>query len=99
MVLSAPSMGGFGLNVQAICDSKLRFIYVAVAAPGRTNDGRAYKRLPRLTNWLSSLLNDFIILGNNAYTLPPNLLTPFSGADLNNKDNRTFNFYLSQQQI
>ena len=31
----------FGLNVQAMCDSELRFIYFAVCAPGGTNDARA----------------------------------------------------------
>ena len=31
-----------GVNVQAVCDANLRFIYFAVVAPGRTGDARAF---------------------------------------------------------
>ena len=34
----------FGLNIQAVCDSNLRFIYFCVAAPGRANDSRVFGR-------------------------------------------------------
>jgi len=43
-----------GLNVQAVCDDRLRFLYFAVAAPGRTNDVRAFSRCRRLRSWLES---------------------------------------------
>jgi len=32
----------YGLNVQAVCDERLRFIYIAVAGPGNTADVTAY---------------------------------------------------------
>ena len=35
----------YGLNVQAMCDASLCFTYICVAAPGKTNDNRAFKRL------------------------------------------------------
>ncbi len=43
-----------GVNVQAVCDSKCRFTYVAVAAPGGTNDIAAYRKtsLPSLVERL-----------------------------------------------
>ena len=38
----------YGINVQAVCDSNLRFIYFAVAGPGRTNDARVFDRCTEL---------------------------------------------------
>ncbi len=35
----------FGLNVQAVVDARMRFLYIAVAGPGKLNDNRAKKRL------------------------------------------------------
>ena len=32
-----------GVNVQAVCDSNLRFIYIATNAPGGTQDITAYR--------------------------------------------------------
>ena len=34
----------YGINVQAVCDHKCRFVYAALAAPGGTNDIAAIKR-------------------------------------------------------
>jgi hypothetical protein len=34
-----------GLNVQAICDSRLRFLFFAVAKPGGSSDPIAYESL------------------------------------------------------
>ena len=41
----------YGLNVQAICDESLCFIYICVAGLGRTNDNRAFHRLTDLRKW------------------------------------------------
>jgi len=89
----------FGLNVQAACDANLIFIYVSVAAPGRTNDQRAFKRLTRLSRWLQSLASGFFFGGDNAYPLLNNLLIPFSGSQAHDPSKRSFNFLLSQLRI
>ena len=68
----------FGLNVQAMCDSHLRFIYMAIAGPGRTNDARAFRKLEILRKWLDKLEQEFFILGDNAYPLMNSLQIPFS---------------------
>ena len=34
----------YGLNVQAVCDANLRFIFMTTNSPGKTNDARAYSR-------------------------------------------------------
>lgn len=89
----------FGVNVQAICDARLRFLYFAVAAPGRTNDARAFLKCNKLQLWLQSLQNtDYFIIGNNAYVLCDELLIPYSGTSIS-EVNRTYNFFLSQLRI
>lgn len=43
----------FGINIQAVCDANLRFIYYGVAAPGRTHDVRGFNRCESLVTWMS----------------------------------------------
>ena len=89
----------YGFNVQAICDANLRFIYMSIAAPGKTNDNRAFGRLSELRKWLDGLPDEYFIIGDGAYTLSNRILIPFSGAQKHTTHNRTFNFYLSQMRI
>lgn len=89
----------FGLNIQAICDHKLRFIYFAVAAPGQTNDARAILKCVKLCRWVYNLQNTpYFLIGDNAYVLSDQLLIPFSGSYLT-ETQRTYNYYLSQLRI
>jgi hypothetical protein len=87
-----------GLNCQAICDSKLRFLFFAVIAPGQTNDAVAYE----LTN-LQEIIENFapgsFIAGDAAYLLTEHLLVPFTGTSKQNPDKDSYNFYLSQLRI
>ena len=87
------------MNIQAICDAKLRFIYIAVAAPGKTGDARAFKRLHRLRHWLKKLPDKYFIIGDNAYIVDNTMLIPFSGAQKMFPQNDAYNFYLSQLRI
>ena len=90
----------FGLNVQAMCDSKLRFTYFAVAAAGKTNDNRAFGRCTDLLDWIHSLPEGYYIIGDNAYTITNRLLIPFTVLQLGNEEyRRTYNYYLSQLRI
>lgn len=89
----------FGLNVQAICDHQLRFIYFAVAAPGSTNDARALNKCIHLCQWIDGLEGSpFFLVGDNAYTGKDQLLVPFSGSNITEAQ-RTYNFFLSQVRI
>lgn len=89
----------FGLNIQAICDAKLRFIYFAIAAPGRTNDARAVQKCTLLQQWLDSLQDTgYFLVGDNAYVLRDELLIPFSGNNVPERE-RAFNVFLSQLRI
>ena len=89
----------YGLNIQAICDAKLRFIYFCVAAPGKTNDSRAFIRCEFLQHWLQNLPEQYFLVGDNAYQLDKTMLVPISGRQKDQETNRTYNFYLSQLRI
>ena len=89
----------FGLNVQALCDPDLLFLYVSVAAPGKVNDIRAFRRCDGLLDWLEALPPEFYIIGDNAYPLSRRVLIPFSGSEYYEEANRTYNYYLSQMRI
>mmetsp|Transcript_2840 Transcript_2840/g.5176 ORF Transcript_2840/g.5176 Transcript_2840/m.5176 type:complete len:413 (-) Transcript_2840:41-1279(-) len=89
----------FGLNVQAMCDANLLFMYVGVAAPGKTNDLRAFNRLIELKNWFDELPPNYFVGGDNAYPLQNSLLIPFSGAERFEPYKRSYNFLLSQLRI
>ena len=90
----------FGLNIQAMCDPDLLFLYVAVAAPGKTNDIRAFSRLREFRNWLEGLPDRFFISADNAYPLSRTIQIPFEAPEyLAFEHNRVFNFYLSLLQI
>ena len=67
----------YGLNVQAVCDYKLRFIYLSTVATGRTNDLCAFQRSVQLQQWLNNLPPQYFILGDNAYPLTSRVLIRF----------------------
>ena len=90
----------YGLNIQAMCDPDLIFLYSAIAAPGKTNDIRAFSRLQRFTEWLEGLPDQFFISADNAYPLSRVILIPFEAPEyIAHEHNRIFNFYLSQLRI
>jgi hypothetical protein len=88
------------LNVQAAIDYLLRFRYVCVAAPGRTNDGRAFDRCDTLRDWIQDLANDCYIASYNAYPLSNKILVPFKANQIGGDQHKVvYNFYLSQLRI
>jgi hypothetical protein len=68
----------YGINIQAVCDHNCRFVNVSCAAPGGTNDIRAYQQTP-LPNLIEQMPLGLYIVGDNAYVCTDRLLTPFSG--------------------
>ena len=59
----------YGLNIQAMCDPDLVFMYAAAAGPGKTNDNRTFQRCEGLNHWLQTLPLEYFIVANNAYPL------------------------------
>ena len=68
----------YGINVQAACDAKCRFISVCIAAPGGTNDIAAFRKSP-LFQLVQNLPIGNYIIGDDAYVCTEKILTPFSG--------------------
>jgi hypothetical protein len=88
-----------GLNVQAVCDHTLRFRYVCIAAPGKTNDHKAFDRCKAFQTWLRTLPKDYFIVADNAYPSSNKILVPFKGSQRHHLYNSSYNFYLSQLRI
>lgn len=87
-----------GLNVQAVCDSKSRFIFFAVAAPGSSSDIRALRQTS-LPQFVDSLPTGRYLIGDCAYVPTEHMLTPFGGSQKAIPVNDNYNFYLSQLRI
>lgn len=88
----------YGMNVQAACDCDCRFVYVAVAAPGGSNDLAAYRKIS-LSAKIANLPLLKYVIGDNAYICTDTLLTPFGGSQKHDVDRSTYNFYVSQCRI
>jgi len=88
----------YGLNVQAICDARLRFLFFAVAAPGGTGDLVAYEFLS-IRDIIEGLPDGIYIVADAAYMLSEHVLVPFTGGDRQAADFDTFNYFLSQLRI
>ncbi|CAO3583500.1 unnamed protein product [Absidia cylindrospora] len=69
------------LNLLAVCDSTMAFTHVNIGNPGRTHDARAYARSglsDKLQNHSRIYTpNNTFILGDSAYPLKKNLITPY----------------------
>jgi hypothetical protein len=87
-----------GVNVQAVCDHLCRFNYLCVAAPGGTNDVRAYGKTS-LKRLVEDLPVGKYVIADNAYVPSEHLLTPFSGTNRCVPEHDAYNFYISQLRI
>jgi len=85
----------YGLNIQAMCDPDLVFMFVAVAGPGKNNDSRAFSRCLELNDWFETLPDWCHVSAGNAYPLTRKMLVPHNATELLSEYHRTFNFYLS----
>jgi hypothetical protein len=73
----------YGINIQAACDYRSQFVEVAIAAPGGSNDMRAYQK-SKLAGKVSKLPIGKIVIGDSDYGCSKSLLTPFSGSKKTN---------------
>jgi hypothetical protein len=89
----------YGLNIQAMCDPDLVFMYIAVAGPGRINDSRAFSCCTGLIEWFETLPDWCLVLADNAYPLTTKMLVPHNATELLSEYHRTYNFYLSHLRI
>ncbi len=89
----------FGLNHQAICDTKERFLEFLMMYAGSTVDCLAFKGAAVYKQLQEGLLAlGFCIYGDNVHLDSPYMATPYSSCPVvSSKD--PFNFYHSQIQI
>ena len=87
----------YGINVQAMCTADYRFCSMSAISPGATNDWVAWNR-SALCKAVSRLPKGFHILGDAAYPISDQLLTPYPGKNLPPGED-TFNFHLSQIRV
>ena len=85
----------YGMNVQAVCDSKCRFIFFGVASPGSTNDRQAIKEV-KLVQRLKQIPSGLVIIGDAAYECNEKIVSMYYGISKQKEDCDTFNFYASE---
>lgn len=87
-----------GINIQAICDSRCRFIYFGMAAPGSANDQDAIKAFFAY-DLVNILPTGYFIIADSAYKESEHLVLMFFGLNRKAVDCNNFNFYASQCRI
>ena len=88
----------FGLNCQAVCDVRGKFLDVSIVYPGSTSDCLAFEGMSLFAKLQNHLLaSGLCLFGDNAYLNSPFMATPFSGVSGGTKD--AYNFYHSQVRI
>jgi hypothetical protein len=88
----------FGLNCQAICDARGKFLDVSLMFPGSTSDVLSFESSSIYGRLQDGLLAPGLCLfGDNAYINARFMTTPYSGVSGGTKD--SYNFYHSQLRI
>jgi DDE superfamily endonuclease len=88
----------YGLNIQAVCDVNMHFIFFSVAAPGKSSDQAALEKTS-LHSIISQLPLGLYIIGDAAYTVSDQMLVPFTGSNCQNPNKDAYHCFLSQMQI
>ena len=89
----------YGLNMQAVCDAKLRFLHVSIENPGSASDFLSFatSSLHAKLNQKNFLVPGICLFGDNAYVNTSYMVTPYLNVSEGTKDN--FNFFQSQLRI
>lgn len=88
----------YGLNMQAVCDARRRFLWVDISHPGSTSDFFAFDQCDLKTQLEQAgfLRPGLCLFGDAAYANSPYMCTPYRSA-AGTKDD--FNFFQSQLRI
>jgi len=93
----------YGLNMQAICDARRRFIWVDIHFPGATSDYFAFEQtdLFRRLQEGGLLKAGLCLFGDAAYVNAPYMCAPFRNVQMEDGDTSmdSFNFFQSQLRI
>ncbi|KAK5647838.1 hypothetical protein RI129_002730 [Pyrocoelia pectoralis] len=83
--------GYYSIQVQVVCDKKLRIRDIFIGYPGSVHDSRVFRNSP-LYETLPAKCGEYFILGDSGYPLKANLLT--SLRDRGQLNNRQANYNL-----
>ena len=95
----------FGLNLQAVCDSKLRFLDISILFGGATSDLLSFEcsNLRHKLGTPGFLAPGLFLIGDNAYINQTFFATPYpnvrSAQDEIHKQKDTYNYYLSNLRV
>jgi hypothetical protein len=84
----------YGLNIQAMCDPDLLFVYVAVAGPGKIIDVRAFNYCMGLINYFKYLPDWYFVSADYAYPLTQKMLVLHNATELWSDSHNALNCYL-----
>jgi hypothetical protein len=88
----------YGLNCQAVCDSRGRFLDISIVYPGSTSDCLAFEGMSLFDKLERGILAPGLcFFGDLAYLNSIFMATPFSGVSGGTKD--AYNYYHSQVRI
>jgi len=90
--------GHHSLNCAAVVDGQRRFIAAALGCPGSFHDGRVY-RVSELDEKISSLPDDFHVIGDSAYGLQTHLIVPYRDNNNLTQQQLTFNYKHSSNRM
>ncbi|XP_024080811.1 putative nuclease HARBI1 [Cimex lectularius] len=88
--------GFFSIQMQAVCDHKMRFTDVFIGCPGSAPDSGVLQN-SSLFQTLAEKCGTYFILGDSCYPLLSNLLTPYKDRQLS-KSQINYNTKLSQNR-
>ena len=80
------------VNLTAICDHEMRFLYCYAGWPGSVHDSRVFKNSDFYQMVDNKFQDDSCLLGDSAYTLETWMMTPFKDHGNLNPQQRRFNF-------
>jgi hypothetical protein len=83
-----------GLNVQAICDFWLCFLFFVVTKPGGSSDFIAYEKLS-IKDVIENLPDGIYIVADAAYMLTQHIIVSFTGGNWQDAAKDAYNYYLS----
>jgi len=84
----------YGVNLQAMCDAYYHFLFVSVAAPGKTNNSVAVQKTS-LQAWVEALPPGYFIAMDCAYSLSEHVITPYPGPQCYSECSDNFNFFIT----
>jgi hypothetical protein len=94
--------GFFALNMQAICDSQKRILWLSSGHKGSTHDSFAFTetKLNKLLKQKQQYLfnNRLFIIGDSAYPLQSYMIVPYANVESNSTEDG-FNYYHSRTRI